>query len=236
MGEFVKTSLRNFLTGRNIYYIISGVILVLLLILGTLILGPKIVNITNNPESLREYIGSQGIKSYLIFVAIQIAQTIFALIPGEVVELAAGYLYGSFLGLILCLIGVGIATTIIFGATRLLGRKLTETVIDKNNFKKLKFLQNEKKLVLIFFLLFFIPGTPKDLITYFAGLTKIKFGLFLTISTLCRIPSILTSTLVGKALGQQNYLQSVIIFAITGVVALCGVWFYHKASSKNYND
>ena len=228
----MKERILKFLNGRNIYCIISVAIFIGLITLGTFLLGPYIINLASDPEKLRYSLGTSGIKSHVIFIAIQITQTIFALIPGEVVELAASYLFGSILGLILCLIGVGIATTIIFGLTRLLGRKFAEIMIDKRDLKRLRFLQDEKKLGIMFALLFFIPGTPKDLITYFAGITKIKFGTFMLICMFCRIPSILTSTLAGEALGEQSYLRSILIFTVTGVVAIFGVIIYRRISSK----
>ncbi len=231
-----KKRIKEYFNGRNIYCIISVAVFIALITLGTLALWPKVVDAAKDPERLREALGSGGIKSYLIFISIQFVQTIFALIPGEVVEVAAGYLYGSVLGLVLCLIGVGIATTAIFGLTRLLGRKFTEIMIDSKDLKRLKFLQDEKKLELLFAILFFIPGTPKDLLTYFAGVTKIKFGTFMAITLVARIPSILTSTLAGDALGEQSYLRSAIIFGITGLIAIFGILIYRKISSKKSNN
>jgi uncharacterized membrane protein YdjX (TVP38/TMEM64 family) len=199
---------------------------------GSFWLGPKITEISRDPDALKEILGSGSFKSHLWFLGIQFLQTVFALIPGEFVEVAAGYIFGSISGLILCLIGVALATALIFTLTRLLGRKFTEIMIDSRDLKRLKFLQDEKKLEIMFALLFFIPGTPKDLITYFAGVTKIKFGTFMIISVFCRIPSIVTSTLAGAALGKENYLLSAIIFAATGLVAIFGILLYRKLSKK----
>ncbi len=229
----MSSRIKAFFNGRNIYCIISVAVFAALIVAGSLILGPKITEISRDPEVLRETLGSNGIKSYFWFLGVQFLQTVFALIPGEFVEIAAGYLFGSVLGLILCLIGVAAATALIFALTRLLGRKFTEIMIDSKNLKRLKFLQDEKKLEIMFALLFFIPGTPKDLITYFAGITRIKFGTFMTISVFCRIPSIVTSTMAGSALGQENYLLSVVIFAITGFIAIFGITLYHKLSKKS---
>lgn len=109
-------------------------------------------------------------------------------------------------------------------------------IIGKKDLKKLKFLQDEQKLELIFALLYFIPGTPKDLLTYFAGVTKIKFGTFMLISTFCRIPSIITSTMVGDAIGEERYLYSVIVFAVTGAVGIGGYFLYHYLTKKHQKN
>ncbi len=228
----MKKRLSAFFTGRNIYCIISIAVLATLVILGSFLLGPKLVATVRDPERFREFLGANSIKSALIFIGIQMLQIFFAFIPGEFIEVGAGYAFGSIKGLILCLIGSFIATVIIFGLTRLLGRKFTGIMIDSRDLKKLRFLKDKKKVKLLLSLLYFIPGTPKDLITYFAGITSIKWGEFLFISTVLKIPSILTSTLAGAALGEKQYLQSVIIFAVTGLAALIGYYVYYKLSSK----
>ena len=223
--------IKNFFSGRNVYLIISVAVLVALLLLGTFLIGPMLADAVKDPQKFRESLGS-GFESYLIFVGIQILQVVFAFIPGEAVEFAAGYVFGAFWGTVLCLIGVAIATALVFGLTRLLGRKFTEIMLDKKDHKKLKFLNDEKNLEWIFAILYFIIGTPKDVITYFAGITKIKFGVFMVISTLCRIPSILTSAIAGQALGEENYILSVIIFAVSAVIAVLGYLIYHRISKR----
>ena len=223
--------LKNFFSGRNVYLIISVAVLVALLLLGSFLIGPMLADAVKDPQKFRESLGS-GFESYLIFVGIQILQVVFAFIPGEAVEFAAGYVFGAFWGTVLCLIGVAIATALVFGLTRLLGRKFTEIMLDKKDHKKLKFLNDEKNLEWIFAILYFIIGTPKDVITYFAGITKIKFGVFMVISTLCRIPSILTSAIAGQALGEENYILSVIIFAVSAVIAVLGYLIYHRISKR----
>lgn len=223
-------------SGRKIYYILSLAIFLGLIVLGSVLLGPKILEAAKDPDKFKELLGGSGIKSYLIFIAIQFVQIIFAFIPGEFIEVGAGYVYGSIKGLILCLIGAFLATAVIFGLTRIFGKRFTEMIIGKKDLKKLKFLHDEKKLELIFALLYFIPGTPKDLLTYFAGVTKIKFGTFMLISTFCRIPSIITSTMVGDAIGEERYLYSVIVFAITGAVGVGGYFLYHYLTKKHQKN
>lgn len=223
--------LKNFFSGRNVYLIISVTVLVTLLLAGSFLIGPMLADAVKDPQKFRESLGS-GFESYIIFIGIQILQVIFAFIPGEAVEFAAGYVFGAFWGTVLCLIGVAIATALVFGLTRLLGRKFTEIMLDKKDLKKLKFLNDEKNLEWIFAILYFIIGTPKDVITYFAGITKIKFGVFMVISTLCRIPSVLTSAIAGQALGEENYILSIIIFVVSAVVALAGYFIYYKISKR----
>ena len=88
------------------------------------------------------------------------------------------------------------------------------------------------------FLIFFIPGTPKDALTYFIPLTDMKLSTFLFITTIARIPSIITSTIGGHAIGVENYIFSILVFVVTGIISLVGLYVYKKISQKkvmNYN-
>jgi uncharacterized membrane protein YdjX (TVP38/TMEM64 family) len=230
----MKNKKKQRISGRNLYLIISLLVLIALLTFGTLTIGPKIVSAARDPEKLRAELGGNSVKSQLIFVGIQFLQVLFAFIPGEFVEIAAGYIYGPFLGTVLCVIGVLPATCLIFGLTKLLGRKFTQITLDEKDLKKFSFLNDEKKLTTTFFLLYFFPGTPKDVITYFAGITKIKFLPFILISVFCRIPSILTSTLAGGALGENKFVLSLVIFGVTGITVLFG-WVMFRYISKKKN-
>ena len=222
-----KKRLSAIFSGRNIYCIVSIAVLATLVVLGSIFLGPKLISTARDPEQFREFLGADGIKSALIFIGIQMLQIFFAFIPGEFIEVGAGYVFGGIKGLILCLIGSFISTIIIFGLTRLLGRKFTGIMIDSRDLKKLKFLKDKKKVKLLLSLLYFIPGTPKDLITYFAGLTDVKISYFVFLTTLARIPSVVTSTVGGSALGVKSYLTAIIVFAVTMIISAIG-WIIYK--------
>ena len=92
----------------------------------------------------------------------------------------------------------------------------------------MKFLQNTKKLNILIFILFFIPGTPKDLFTYFIGLTPMKLRTFLILSSIARIPSVISSTIGGEALGLQNYTFAIAVFILTAAISGIGLLIYRK--------
>ena len=229
----MKNRIIAFFSGRNIYLITSVTVLIALMILGTVTLGPRLVETAKDPEQFREFIGDNGPKSVLIFIGIQFLQVVFAFIPGEFVEIGAGYAFGGVFGTVLCLVGSVLATLLIFGLTRLLGKKFTSIMIDRRDLKRLKFLNDDKKLVWLMALLYFIPGTPKDLITYFAGITKIKFGIFMIISTFCRSPSVVTSTFAGSTFGDKKYISTIIIFGVTAILGIGGYFLYNFLSRKH---
>ena len=98
--------------------------------------------------------------------------------------------------------------------------------------KQVHFLHNPQKRNTLCFLIFLIPGTPKDLLTYLIPLTEMKRSTFLFITTIARIPSIITSTIGGHALGIEDYMFSIIVFAVTGIISLIGLLIYNKINKK----
>jgi uncharacterized membrane protein YdjX (TVP38/TMEM64 family) len=107
-----------------------------------------------------------------------------------------------------------------------------EVFVSREKINELSFLNTEQKRNTLIFLLFFIPGTPKDLLTYFVGLTDIKLTTFLLLSLVARIPSVITSTFGGHLLGQERYIGAVVLYAITGLLSLLGMLGYNGYLKK----
>ncbi len=179
-------------------------------------------------EEFQAFLEAYGWRGRLILLGIQCLQVVVAFIPGEVVELSAGYAYGAVEGTLLCMAGVAISSSLIFLLTKKIGTPLVELFISREKISELRFINSEKKLKRLIFLLFFIPGTPKDVLTYFVGLTDIRLSSFLIISLVARIPSVVSSTLCGRLIGKQDYLNAVIVYAITAAVSLVGYLIYNK--------
>ena len=186
-------------------------------------------------EDFREHVRSFGVLAPLVMLALQILQVFIALIPGEIVESAAGYVLGPWLGTAVCYTGIALASALIFVLTRRYGVKLVEVFVSREKIKQLRFLNTEQKRNTLIFLLFFIPGTPKDLLTYFVGLTDIRLRTFLLLSMTARIPSVITSTFGGHLLGQERYIGAVILYGITGTLSLLGMVCYNAYLKRNSN-
>lgn len=180
----------------------------------------------------QEKIDSFGAWGWLVALGIQVLQVIVALIPGEVVEVGCGLAFGTWGGLLICLLGSALGSTVIFLLVRKFGVRLVEVFVSREKINSLKFLNNERKLRSVIFLVFFTIGTPKDLLTYFVGLTNIKLHEFLIISTVARIPSVISSILVGDTLSKGNFITSVLIFGASAVLGLMGVVAYNKFVDK----
>ena len=121
------------------------------------------IEFVREPERFRAWVDSSGFVSRVIFVGMVIFQLIIALIPGEPLEMGAGYAFGAVEGTILCIIGCVIGSALVFLFVRRFGVKLVEVFFPREKIRSLRFLQDSRRLNLLTFIVFFIPGTPKDL-------------------------------------------------------------------------
>ena len=163
-----------------------------------------------------DWVQSKGIWGILVFLALQILQVVVAVLPGEPVELMAGALFGPVGGLLICLAGILLGSMFIYAAMKLLGAK----AVPSEALQKYRFLQNEQRARRALYLLFFLPGTPKDMLTYIGPFLPVKPGEFFFICTLARIPSVVTSTIAGSSLAGGGLLVPIVIFVVMGGLGL----------------
>lgn len=180
----------------------------------------------------KAWVDGLGFGGWLVTLGIQLAQIFVALIPGEPVELMLGYVWGPWLGTFTCLLGIFIGTAIIYMLVKKLGIKFVRRIVVEKDLNKYGFLKDKNKLDLTIFTLFFIPGTPKDVLTYIAPLTPIHPVKYLLIATFARIPSIITSTILGDSVAEGNYILAVIVFVITALISILGIIFGNKYMDK----
>ena len=199
-------------------------IVVVVVIIGLIVYLFPVVRNLSTPEGQLEFknhVASMGIIGYLALFGLQFAQIFLIIIPGEPIEVLAGMCYGGIGGLIFITISVFITTTIVFFAVRKFGRRFVYSFCSKEKIDKIensKLFKNPKKIEFIMLILFLIPGTPKDLIVYIAGLLPLKPIRFILISTFARIPSVISSTFAGSNLVAGNWQVSVIIYAVTFLI------------------
>lgn len=187
---------------------------------------PLVREFRDAPEHFRDYVNSHGAWGPLMMIGIMALQVIVAIIPGEPFELGAGFVFGWLPGTLWCLLGAAAASALVYLAVRKWGVKLVEAFFPREKILRYSFMQNEKKLSLLVFILFLIPGTPKDLLTYLVGLTPMRLWPFLWITTVARIPSVVSSAITGSFAQRGNYRAAVITYAITiAISAVCVIWY-----------
>ena len=180
------------------------------------------------------YIESHGRESVLFYLGLEIMQLVVSVLPGQVFQIAAGYIFGVIPGMIYTLIGALAGTTLTYGISYILGRDAINLLMGPEKTEYYIERLNSKKAYIIVFLLFLIPGLPKDTITYFAGASNIRFKPFLLLSLLGRMPAMTGSILIGHMYRNGNTIGAggILVFAAV-VFAIC---FWKRRSLSAFID
>lgn len=202
----------------------------------TLALWTPLLNFIEDPDSLAVWIESAGIWGPIVFMLLNILQVLLAVIPGGPFEVAAGALFGPWIGTLLCDIAMSIGGVITFLFVRKFGIKFIELFTTREKIESVKFLHSNKKSTTLLFLFFLLPGTPKDLMCYVVGLTDIKLSTWILINVVGRFPAILLSALGGSALGEQRYGIFIAVFAIILILYFLGSYLYKKLNHNHHEN
>jgi len=197
-----------------IIHLISLIVFGVLIVYVSVKFAPPITRLLSHPEEFKKFIDSYGSISALIYILAQVAHVIIVVIPGEIVQIAGGYVFGTVLGTIYSVIGIFLGTVIVFAAVRSFGYSLVKAFVSPKKLEKFDFLINNPKTGIAIFVLFLLPGVPKDTLVYISGLTPIKPARFLLISTIARFPGLLGSAYIGANLREKDYLS---LWIITGI-------------------
>lgn len=204
---------------------IAGVVIFLVAMLIVTVVASRWVISLSNASKLEEFqswVSTLGFGGWLLLLAIQYVQIVVAFVPGGPIQIAAGALYGVWGGLAVCVGGTLLATATVFFLVSRFGRPVILLFVEEKDMSRYKFLSDEKNLERLVLLLFFIPGTPKDALTYLFALTGISMSRFMLLSTLARIPAMLTSILAGDSIFEGNWLRAGMMFFIMTAVAILG--------------
>ena len=194
--------------------------------------GKTLVGLLEDTDRFKAWIGRFGPWGAVVFTAVRTAQTVVKFIPAEPLEIGSGLVFGAFGGTALCLLGSVLGSVVILFLSRKLGTRVLELFRLENKLQSMRFLQDRKKRNLLLFVIFLIPGSPKDVITYFVGLTDANLIEFMILGSIARIPSIVSSTICGAFLGQKNFPLSLGIFAATTVLSILGAVAYKKIAAR----
>ncbi len=178
-------------------------------------------------ERILSFLGSLGPISFLGFIVLQVLQVVAAPIPGEVTGFIGGYVYGPALGLLLSTIGLTIGSWIAFTLSRIFGRPFVERFVKKETMDKYDFLLHHKGAFLVF-LLFLIPGTPKDFLCYMLGLGHLTTKEFLVITTVGRFAGTVLLTLGGDYIRHHQYYRFSALLAVAVVVVFFSLVYKEK--------
>lgn len=204
-------------------FLILAIVVIVFAGLTMLLLRP-LVSFASNPEILRVWMQDLGIWGILIFGIFNFLQVVFAVIPGGPFELAAGYILGVVPGTLLCDITMTISSVVVFLLVRKFGIRFVELFVSRRQIENMGFLKDNQKVQSVLFFIFLLPGTPKDVVTYLAGLTNLSLKSWIFICFVGRFPAILLTALGGSALGNAKYgivAVVIVVFAVAYLAVLC---------------
>ena len=219
----------------EIINLIVFLLIIVAIVIVSIKFGPSIKQFYGDTDGIYEmatktsdFLKGTGYKSVFIFVGIQILQVVIAVIPGMAIQFAGGMVYGIFMGVVYSLIGQTIGSLIVFYISRIFGKKAVALFIKPETYEKFKHLAETKKAGMLVFVLFLIPGLPKDVFSYILGLSPLKVRTFLLYSTIGRIPGVLGSCIIGYTYVTKNYLLAGVVLGVSAVILVLCLIFKKK--------
>lgn len=185
----------------------------------------------SNIDSIKQIINDNNAASVPLYIAFQIIQIIICIIPGQWLQLAAGIAWGFWIGLLLSLIGALFGSILTYFLAKYLGTDALRLIFGQDKLDQLTEKLDSKAGITAVFLIYLIPGLPKDLCNYAAGVSQIKLKPFLIVSMVGRTPGMIASLLIGKHLSLGSYHVAVIIAVIAGILFVLGIIFRNKLTS-----
>lgn len=224
-------------TRRQITQLILAILAVIFICILGYYIGRPLIHFVSEPEKFQLWVEEKGILGVLAFMGMNILQVLLAVIPGGPFEIGAGYAFGVVKGSLICDIAMTIASVIIFLFVKKFGLRFVELFVSKEKIESVKFLKSSKRSESIIFLLFLVPGTPKDLLSYLVGLTDMKLSHWIFICGVGRLPAIFLSALSGSALSSARYHLAIILIAAIIMLYVVGIILYRihnkRAAEKN---
>jgi uncharacterized membrane protein YdjX (TVP38/TMEM64 family) len=194
---------------------------------GLLLWQSGVVQFFSNKDQLVDWLRAPGAKGALLCIAAQFIQVVIFAIPGEIVQFAAGYVFGIWEGFAFSVVGITLGSAFNFYFAQLAGRPTLARLVGKGTLNKVDRLLNSAGGKSAIFLLFLIPGTPKDAMCYGAGLTNMGLFQFLLISGLARSPALIASIALGAHASEHNY-QAMVLTGTGLAVAVVSYYVYER--------
>ncbi len=185
-------------------------------------------DLLSDADRFAGWLRGMGLAGEGIMVLLVIAQVLLAVVPGGPFQIAAGYVYGPVHGTLLCVLGSTLGSMITFLLVRKYGRPVIALFCGESQMKTLDRITSSPRWKVILPLIFLIPGTPKDLLSYAAGLTDLPIPVWILIASLGRLPAIVLSAISGNAVQEADYGKAVGVLVLICVISAVGGLLYRK--------
>ncbi len=185
-----------------------------------------VVRLYADPQFLKETLRRWGILAPLLFIALQALQVVLSPIPGEATGFLGGYLFGEWVGFVYSTIGLTLGSVAAFGVGRWLGVRFVRNLVSKETWARLGFIVEAEGAILCF-IVYLIPGLPKDMVCYLFGISPMPLWVFAVVSGLGRMPGTWILSAQGARTATGQYIQVVAITAIAVALAL-PLYYYRQ--------
>jgi uncharacterized membrane protein YdjX (TVP38/TMEM64 family) len=196
-------------------------------IVGVVLWGEPVWRLLSDRDAFRAWLESYGRFAAVVFVATQVVQVVVFFIPGEITQVAGGYVFGTALGMGLSMLGIALGSLVAFGLGRAFERGVLELLMPPRRLARFEALLRRRAGVFPLFVLFLVPGLPKDLLCYVAGVTSMHVVSFLVVSMVGRLPGVVLSSVFGSGLAERDW-TTVGISGGLSLVLLAAVWLFRR--------
>ena len=183
-------------------------------------------------DEVRDFILQHELASIFVYFGLQQLHIVISFIPGQPFHVAAGFIFGFGFGYLLSIIGIIVGSTLTFYASRVLGKDAMFVFFGEERFTRFLNLINSKKGLVVIFLMYLIPGFPKEGLGYIVGLSKIKLLPFLVIVVVGRTPALMMSIAIGAMYASESYIGIIIIISILVIFGILGLVYRKKIMSQ----
>ena len=191
-----------------------------------------IVRLYRDKSFLKETVASWGWLAPVVFMLIQALQVIISPIPGEVTGPVGGALFGTTWGLVYSTIGLTVGTLVCFWIGRAWGEPFVRPWLSDHNWNRMNFIIEAEGAILCF-ILYLIPGFPKDIISYLFGISPIPFWVFAVVSTAGRLPGTWIGSYFGAHVAEQRYIYAIVFIALVFACTL-PLFYYRERIARRF--
>lgn len=228
LGALEESPGSNRTSRKRLLAFVGFPLLVAALLVPVIIFRADIWRLFTSVPRLVAWVRASGPVAPLLYMAIQIFQIVVFVVPGEVVQIAGGYLFGIWPNTLYSVVGIAIGSAIDFFLARLLGVPFVNAIVAPEKVEGVRKLLVTRSSKLVFFLLFVIPGVPKDVLCYVAGLTPLRFRFFILASMVGRLPGIIGSSVIGDSAAEKKWVLAAVVMGAAVILFVAGFLFRER--------
>jgi len=220
----------------KLIYTLAKFVILLLVIIGVpfyvFYYQRELIQTFSSLDSVNAFLKEYETASIFAYIGFQILQIAIFIIPGQAIELAGGYLFSFWPGLLFTFTGVFLGMIFTFFLARILGKDAIHLIVGEERTKYYIEKFNSKKALMVIFIIYLIPGIPKDVITYVAGISDVDLRAFIVVSMLGRLPSMIGGVMIGSMLNSGTYVGVIILIVISCIAFILGIIYRDKLTGK----